>query len=178
MDVLQTAILRAKLAKHAPIVDARVKRAPKIKPPTPAAAALIEIATLPIDPPPLPAGMLPGIAPWRDEPRIPLAPRPRIFTIREVIAVVAAHFQMTWQEITGPCRDRRLVAARHIAQFLCVRLTTRSTPMIGRAFDNRDHSTIVNACKRIRARIESDPDTRELVERLEARIRGIAPNSA
>ena len=50
--------------------------------------------------------------------------------------------------------------------YLARELSGASLPTIGRAFGNRNHTTVMHACKRTAARIAEDPGAREAVDRL------------
>ena len=50
--------------------------------------------------------------------------------------------------------------------YLARELTGESLPAIGREFGGRDHTTVLHACRRASARIASDADAREAVEKL------------
>ena len=44
-----------------------------------------------------------------------------------------------------------LVTARHIAMYLCRELTDLLLPKIGQQFGGRDHTTVINADRKIRS---------------------------
>lgn len=62
---------------------------------------------------------------------------------RELIKLVAAHFNMTAAEVTGPARGRRYVHVRSLISML-LRQRGMSTPRIGYFLGGRDHSSIIN----------------------------------
>lgn len=77
-----------------------------------------------------------------------VAPTPgTVVTVPEIIAAVAAHFEMTFADIIGRRRHRAYVQARQTVAYV---LTQRgmSTPSCGRVLGRRDHSTIVYAIER------------------------------
>ena len=53
-------------------------------------------------------------------------------------------------------RQMDVANARHIAMFLARELTKLSLVHIGRFFGNRDHSTVIHACKAIEDKLVSD----------------------
>ncbi len=67
-----------------------------------------------------------------------------------IIAQTSSYFDFTIDELCGPSRTRALVTARQIAMYLCRELTQLSLPKIGQQFGGRDHTTVMNANKRIR----------------------------
>ena len=56
--------------------------------------------------------------------------------------------------------------------FLSRELTGQSLPAIGRQFGGRDHTTVLHACRRTTARIDTDSDSREAVDKLRRKLSG------
>jgi chromosomal replication initiator protein len=54
--------------------------------------------------------------------------------------------------------------------YLARELTDESLPAIGRHFGDRDHTTVMYACRRASARIAGDAAVREAVEKLRATL--------
>lgn len=50
---------------------------------------------------------------------------------------------------------------RQIAMYLTREITGRSYPEIGRAFGNRDHTTVIHAVRLVKKRIAEDPQVAE-----------------
>ena len=63
----------------------------------------------------------------------------------------AAYFGLSIEDLCGTSRSRVLVTARHIAMYLCRELTDMSLPKIGQQFGGRDHTTVINADRKIRS---------------------------
>jgi len=93
-------------------------------------------------------------------------------TAPEIMEIVAHYFSLSVDDLKDKSRVGALVEARSIAMFLCRRMTDLSYPDIGRLF-NRDHSTVVTACKKIETQYSdsSRPATFTQIEELTARIR-------
>ncbi len=77
------------------------------------------------------------------------AKQPRQLTLELIIEHTARIFELDIDEITGASRRRPLVHARQIAMYSCRELTQESYPSIGRAFGNRDHTTVIHAVEKI-----------------------------
>ena len=75
--------------------------------------------------------------------------RDRIISVQDIIDEVAAYYSLTAEELCSASRSRQLVNARQIAMYLTRELTDLSLPRIGRAFGNRDHSTVMHATQKI-----------------------------
>jgi chromosomal replication initiator protein len=80
---------------------------------------------------------------------IPDSSGPEI-TAALIMAVTAAYFGLSMEDLCGSSRSRVLVTARQIAMYLCRELTDLSLPKIGQQFGNRDHTTVMHADRKIR----------------------------
>lgn len=78
----------------------------------------------------------------------------------------AIHFGVRVTDLTMRRRNPAVVWRRHVAVYLACQLTTRSLPMIGKAFSN-DHTTIIHARDRVEA-MKDHPD----VQAIKGMIRG------
>jgi len=81
---------------------------------------------------------------------IPETQGPQI-TAATIMGQTAAYFGLSVEDLCGTSRSRVLVTARHIAMYLCRELTDMSLPKIGAQFGGRDHTTVINADRKIRS---------------------------
>jgi len=72
-------------------------------------------------------------------------------TAATIMGQTAAYFGLSIDDLCGTSRSRVLVTARHIAMYLCRELTDMSLPKIGQQFGGRDHTTVINADRKIRS---------------------------
>jgi chromosomal replication initiator protein len=72
-------------------------------------------------------------------------------TAATIMGQTAAYFGLSIEDLCGTSRSRVLVTARHIAMYLCRELTDLSLPKIGQQFGGRDHTTVINADRKIRS---------------------------
>ncbi|WP_061212949.1 chromosomal replication initiator protein DnaA [Syntrophomonas wolfei] len=100
-------------------------------------------------------------------------PRPRKITIETIQKTVAAHYHLEINEIVSKKRNKQLVYPRHIAMYLCRKLTDASFPQIGEQFGGRDHTTVMHAHEKLVNELLSD---RELVAEIELLCKKIDPN--
>ena len=68
-------------------------------------------------------------------------------------------------------RRKDIVQARHIAIFLCKRLTTLSMPDMGRRFGGRDHTTILHAIRKVEQSLSNSDDAYRDLEILEKTLK-------
>jgi chromosomal replication initiator protein len=93
-----------------------------------------------------------------------LAPRRR--TVEEIQRRTCEACGVTLDDLLSPSRAARVAFARQVAMYLARELTDATLPAIGRAFGNRNHTTVLHACRRAEERMAQDPDTFETVRRL------------
>lgn len=92
-------------------------------------------------------------------------------TIPLVQQVVADYYDIDIDALLSQRRTMEITYPRQIAMYLCKELTNKSLKNIGASFGGRDHSTVINACKRIEADIKDDPQISDLIEDLTRRIK-------
>jgi chromosomal replication initiator protein len=67
----------------------------------------------------------------------------------DIIAATAQYFRLSVDDLYGSSRSQSVATARQIAMYLCRERTNLSLPKIGQLFGNRDHTTVMYACKKI-----------------------------
>ena len=85
----------------------------------------------------------------------------RQISMDEIQRVVADHYRVTVSDMLSKRRSRTVVLPRHVAIFLAKEVTNYSLPEIGRAFGNRDHTTVLHAYRKIRETKETNHDLAE-----------------
>jgi hypothetical protein len=85
-----------------------------------------------------------------------------------IVTAVADAFGVTAEELLGPSRRRELVGPRQAAMALCRELTDLTYSAIGRAFGDRDHTTVLHAV-RAAQRGSASPTHRLAVDAARAR---------
>lgn len=79
-------------------------------------------------------------------------------TIEAIQKAVANHFSVKIADLKGPRRHKGIARPRMVAMYLSRQLTAASFPEIGLRFGGKDHSTVINACKRIEGLQSADPE--------------------
>jgi len=82
-----------------------------------------------------------------------------------ILKTIAHAFDCCVGELKGKERTARIVTPRLVAYYLMRRLTGLSYPELGRIFD-RDHTTIMNGCKRIEHRLMTEVALTQIVMKL------------
>lgn len=98
-------------------------------------------------------------------------------SIEAIQRIVAEKLGIHVDLIVGPRRDKSITYARHVAMYLVRKKTNASYPEIGRAFGNRDHTTVMSAIRKIeRLRMDTiDHSTWMLTESLDSAIQVWTP---
>jgi chromosomal replication initiator protein len=104
---------------------------------------------------------------------IPESQGPQI-TAATIMGQTASYFGLSIEDLCGTSRSRLLVTARHIAMYLCRELTDLSLPKIGQQFGGRDHTTVINADRKIRKLMGERPSVFTQVTELTTRIKNQA----
>jgi chromosomal replication initiator protein len=91
-------------------------------------------------------------------------------SVEDIQRAVCHHFHLRSIDLTSKDRHKSIAFARHVAMYLCKQRLKVSFPEIGRAFGNRDHTTVMSAVRKIEAQRDSDPQVRAHIEALERRL--------
>ena len=77
---------------------------------------------------------------------------------------VAKYFNINKDDLESNKRSNEIAFPRQIAMYLCREVANMSYPKIGEDFGNRDHSTVMHACKKIEKDVKEKTNTRLIVE--------------
>ncbi|NOQ14273.1 MAG: chromosomal replication initiator protein DnaA [Methyloprofundus sp.] len=80
----------------------------------------------------------------------------KLVSITNIQKTVAEYFKIRVADLLSKSRKQSITRPRQIAMSLARELTSHSLPEIGDAFGGRDHTTVINACKRIKELRGSD----------------------
>ena len=98
-----------------------------------------------------------------------LGGRPRHFSPKRIIDVVANRYSVSVEDIMSPKRDKEIVFPRHVAMFLLRDELHLSFPKIAVAVGRKDHTTAMHSVDKISREISLDPRLKSEV----AEIRGM-----
>ena len=91
-------------------------------------------------------------------------------TMDSIQTVVCKFFKISKNEMLSPRRSRYLVRPRQTAIYLSKILTSKSLPEIGRAFSNRDHTTVIHSVKTIDKLRKEDKELNINIDSLKNKI--------
>ena len=90
-----------------------------------------------------------------------LALQEKLITVENIQKVVAEYYRIKVSDLKSKTRSRSIARPRQLAMALAKELTNRSLPEIGKAFGDRDHTTVLHACRQIAALRDSDTSIQE-----------------
>ena len=96
--------------------------------------------------------------------------RPNEASVEDIQRVVCHHFKLRSTDLLSKDRHKSIAFARHVAMYLCKQRLKCSFPELGRAFGNRDHTTVISAVRKVEALRTSDPEVRAHLEALERKL--------
>ncbi len=94
-------------------------------------------------------------------------------TIDDIQRLAADHYRVRVIDLKSKNRSQPLVIARQIAMYLIKKYLDKSLVEIGRAFGGKDHTTVINAIKRVESQLHKDSDLKKDIDELQSRIHNI-----
>ncbi len=85
----------------------------------------------------------------------------KLVNIDNIQKTVAEYYKIRIADLSSKNRRQSITRPRQMAMSLARELTSHSFPEIGDAFGGRDHTTVINACKRINELKEADSKVEE-----------------
>ena len=73
----------------------------------------------------------------------------REMSLNEIQKRTAEYFSISLSDLVSNRKKRKFSYPRQVAMYLCRNLTDSSFKEIGKAFGNKDHSTVIYALKRV-----------------------------
>lgn len=92
-------------------------------------------------------------------------------TVESIQKAVCNHFNIRPSDLKSKRRARNVTLPRHLAMYLCRKLTSASFPTIGTLFGGRDHSTVIHASVSIEKKLQKDPTIQATIAKLEKTLR-------
>ena len=95
----------------------------------------------------------------------------KVNTVEKIRDVVCDYFSLSIDAISTKSRKREVVQARQIAMYLSKQLTKSSLSTIGITIGQRDHATVLHACKIVNDLMDCDKNFRTSVKEIEERLK-------
>ena len=87
-------------------------------------------------------------------------------SIKDIQSIVCEVCGTTMIDMLSHKRSQSITKPRQIAMYLCRELTVYSLPELGDAFDGKDHTTVIRACRNVEKMIVEKKDLREMIEKI------------
>jgi chromosomal replication initiator protein len=94
----------------------------------------------------------------------------REISIDYIQKIVCDYFGLPLESLNSKTRKREIVQARQLAMYFSKKLTKASLATIGLHCGNKDHATVLHACRTVNNLIETDKQFRNYVEELDKKI--------
>ncbi|WP_296240962.1 chromosomal replication initiator protein DnaA [uncultured Faecalicoccus sp.] len=89
-------------------------------------------------------------------------------TIKKIKKAVTRFYGLTYSDIEGKSRQKKLMNARQVFIYLSRELLHKAYVSIGQELGNRDHTTISSSYERAQMLIKTDPNFKKAVEKIKA----------
>lgn len=92
-------------------------------------------------------------------------------TVEDIIQKVCSHYEIEESAIHTKTRKREVVQVRQVAMYLAKKHTESSSSKIGQLIGNKDHATVLHACKIVKDQVEVDKAFKANIEEIEASLK-------
>jgi len=84
-------------------------------------------------------------------------------TIENIIKVVCKKFNIKITDILSEKRDKEISKSRQIAMYVSREITGLSYPVIAKHFGGKNHTTVLQACKKTKEWVDIDPEIKQTI---------------
>ena len=95
---------------------------------------------------------------------------PDVMSVQDIQSAVCSHFRLSNSELLSKDRHKSVAFARQVAMYVCRQRLKCSFPELGRAFGNRDHTTVMSAVRRVETLRHIDPQVNAHLEAIEQKL--------
>lgn len=92
---------------------------------------------------------------------------PREITVEYIQKMVCDYFSIPVEKMQSKTRKREIVQARQLAMYFSKNYTKSSLAAIGSKCGNKDHATVLHACKTVKNLAETDKNFKKYVDEIE-----------
>lgn len=94
-------------------------------------------------------------------------------SVEDIQKMTSAHFKVRMADLKSSSRYKPLVTARQVSMYLIKKHLSKSLQDIGRAFGGRDHTTVINALRKIENQLTQNSDLKNDISELERQIQNV-----
>jgi len=92
-------------------------------------------------------------------------------TLDYIQKTIADYFNISVDNLLSKSRKREVVQARQIAMFFSKKLTKQSLASIGLHTGNKDHATVLHACRTVNDLMETDKEFKTYIQEIDKKIK-------
>ncbi|MEK7599559.1 MAG: chromosomal replication initiator protein DnaA [Patescibacteria group bacterium] len=96
--------------------------------------------------------------------------RPKHLSAKQVIERTARHFQIPYEDIVGPKRDKDIVVPRQVAMYILRNELKLSFPKIARELGRKDHTTAIHSVHKIDEEARTDASLRMAISEIKEHL--------
>jgi chromosomal replication initiator protein len=97
-------------------------------------------------------------------------PRPERLSLQAIQKEVCLAYNISPEALPGATKSRPMVIARQVGMYLARKLTGSTYATIGSSFGGRDHSTVIYACRKVRAEMRRNRTFAERIVEIEKNL--------
>ncbi len=99
-----------------------------------------------------------------------ISSRAQQVSVESIQKLVATYYQIRVLDLKSARRVKTVVRPRQVAMYLCRKHAGASYPELGSRFGDKDHTTVMSACRKIEGLLKADPSLRSQVLELERQL--------
>ncbi|PCI30294.1 MAG: chromosomal replication initiator protein DnaA [SAR324 cluster bacterium] len=84
-------------------------------------------------------------------------------TIASIIQLVGDKFGVSVEDIMSNRREKEISKTRQLAMYVTREITGQTYPVIGKNFGGKNHTTVLQACKKMKELLEADPEIKQTI---------------
>lgn len=94
-------------------------------------------------------------------------------TVDDILKLISQHYNIKIQELKSKSRTKQILIARQVGMFMLKQHLAKSLVEIGKLFGGRDHTTVLNAVRKIENQRQENAEIRKDIEDLNRKIHNL-----
>lgn len=94
-------------------------------------------------------------------------------TVDDILKLISQHYNIKIQDLKGKSRTKQILIARQVGMFMLKKHLAKSLVETGKIFGGRDHTTVLNAVRKIENQRQDNAEIRKDIEDLNRKIHNL-----
>lgn len=94
-------------------------------------------------------------------------------TVEDILKLVSVHYNVKLQDLKGKSRTKQILIGRQVSMFMLKKHLDLSLVEIGKIFGGKDHTTVLNAVRKIDVQRQDNGEIRKDIEDLNRKIHNL-----